>query len=100
MGLGILEDRHLQHVPGSVLALDDTAKTQVAQAAHAQLKYDRTGKILLVPQPSDDPNDPLVSRRSSSLSLARKRQHGEKKKKVYVCVCADEYRTGRCGNAM
>lgn len=24
------------------------------------LKYDRTGKILLVPQPSDDPNDPLV----------------------------------------
>lgn len=28
---------------------------------HTHLKYDRTGKtpILLVPQPSDDPNDPL-----------------------------------------
>jgi hypothetical protein len=26
----------------------------------ASLKYDKTGKILLVPQPSDDPNDPLV----------------------------------------
>lgn len=29
---------------------------------HTELKYDRSGSepILLVPQPSDDPNDPLV----------------------------------------
>jgi hypothetical protein len=29
---------------------------------HSHLKYDRSGSvpILLVPQPSDDPNDPLV----------------------------------------
>lgn len=33
---------------------------QQASARDASLKYDRTGKILLVPQPSDDPNDPLV----------------------------------------
>ncbi|KAJ4988389.1 Protein HOL1-like protein 2 [Stagonosporopsis vannaccii] len=60
MGLGILEDRHLDHVPGSVLVLDDGSKRQVAQdAARTHLKYDKTGKILLVPQPSDDPNDPL-----------------------------------------
>ncbi len=62
MGLGILEDKHLQHVPGSVLVLDDGKRAQVAQeATRSHLKYDKTGKILLVPQPSDDPNDPLVS---------------------------------------
>lgn len=66
MGLGILEDRHMQHVPGSVLVLDDSTKRQVAQAAQANFKYDKTGKTLLVPQPSDDPNDPLVSRDLSS----------------------------------
>lgn len=71
MGLGILEDRHLEHVPGSVLVLDDGTKRQVAQdAVRSHLKYDKTGKILLVPQPSDDPNDPLVSR-DSNPSLAR-----------------------------
>lgn len=62
MGLGILEDKHLDHVPGSVLVLDDGKKRQVAQdATRGHLKHDKTGKILLVPQPSDDPNDPLVS---------------------------------------
>lgn len=30
------------------------------EARDGGLKYDRSGKILLVPQPSDDPNDPLV----------------------------------------
>jgi len=31
-----------------------------AAGREAGLKYDKTGTILLVPQPSDDPNDPLV----------------------------------------
>jgi MFS family permease len=41
--------------------LEDTRRTEVEQAVarNANLKYDKTGKILLVPQPSDDPNDPL-----------------------------------------
>lgn len=62
MGLGVLEDRQLEHVPGTAFVLDGDRKREVAQGAvHHHLKYDKTGKILLVPQPSDDPNDPLVS---------------------------------------
>ncbi|KAJ4340446.1 hypothetical protein N0V87_002430 [Didymella glomerata] len=62
MGLGILEDKHLEHVPGTafVYADDSDRKRSIAQdVARQTLKYDKTGKILLVPQPSDDPNDPL-----------------------------------------
>jgi hypothetical protein len=62
MGLGILEDRKLEHVPGTALVLDSDRRREVEQdaAQSYSLKYDKTGKILLVPQPSDDPNDPLV----------------------------------------
>jgi MFS family permease len=61
MGLGILEDRKLEHVPGTALVLDSDRRREVEQdaAQSYSLKYDKTGKILLVPQPSDDPNDPL-----------------------------------------
>ncbi|KAH7132440.1 MFS transporter-like protein [Dendryphion nanum] len=61
MGLGILEDHKLEHVPGTALVLEDEQRRQEEQAVarNANLKYDKTGKILLVPQPSDDPNDPL-----------------------------------------
>ncbi|KAF2683249.1 MFS transporter-like protein [Lentithecium fluviatile CBS 122367] len=61
MGLGILEDRKLEHVPGTANVLESESKRPGERAAEreAGLKYDRTGKILLVPQPSDDPNDPL-----------------------------------------
>lgn len=81
MGLGILEDKHLEHVPGTAFVYDDDddRKRSIAQdVARQTLKYDRTGKILLVPQPSDDPNDPLVS----CLSLTRHPQDGV----VYVCL--------------
>lgn len=60
MGLGILEDRKLEHVPGTAFVLEDRRGQEEAVARDANLKYDKTGKILLVPQPSDDPNDPLV----------------------------------------
>ncbi|KAF2255351.1 MFS transporter-like protein [Trematosphaeria pertusa] len=61
MGLGILDDHKLEHVPGTANVLEDVSRRQVehAVARDASLKYDKTGKILLVPQPSDDPNDPL-----------------------------------------
>lgn len=62
MGLGILEDRHLEHVPGTALVLEGSQRAEVAAQAlknTSGLKYDATGTILLVPQPSDDPNDPL-----------------------------------------
>ncbi|KAJ9139133.1 MFS general substrate transporter [Pleurostoma richardsiae] len=59
MPLGILEDRKLEHVPGtsplSELGRDIDGPTDVDVGL---LKHDATGKIVLVPQPSDSPNDP------------------------------------------
>ncbi|KAH7401780.1 MFS transporter-like protein [Phaeosphaeria sp. MPI-PUGE-AT-0046c] len=63
MGLGILQDHALDQVPGTALVLaTDEQQRQIEQNVangRRALKYDRTGTILLVPQPSDDPNDPL-----------------------------------------
>lgn len=77
MGLGVLESKYSQDVPGmkeidlvgiSTLTgnigtarledLDSQGNITVAQD-HANLKRTREG-IILIPQPSDDPNDPLV----------------------------------------
>jgi hypothetical protein len=56
MPLGIIQDRHLEHVPGTATLddLDPTAALQ-EQADGGELKRSRNGTIL-VPQPSDDPN--------------------------------------------
>jgi hypothetical protein len=56
MPLGILQDRHLEHVPGTATLndLDPIAALQ-EQADGRELKRSRNGTIL-VPQPSDDPN--------------------------------------------
>lgn len=60
MPLGILEDHKLEHVPGTSpltqlgrenLEADEGVDTRI-------LKHDPTGKFVLVPQPSDSPNDP------------------------------------------
>jgi hypothetical protein len=62
MGLGVLEATKVTHVQGTTV-LDETANELSPDAALAGLKMG-TGKdshIVLVPQPSDDPNDPLVS---------------------------------------
>lgn len=62
MGLGILEDRVLEHVPGTTQYFDDPERPQYAtDGTHEHLKRDRSGPvpIVLVPQPTDDPNDPL-----------------------------------------
>jgi hypothetical protein len=65
MGLGILSDHALEHVPGTAQVFEGEQRREVERNAgstigRSGLKYDVTGKILLVPQPSDDPNDPLV----------------------------------------
>lgn len=64
MGLGILEDTHLVNVPGTCLFNDDP--NAIALSAYegvdlAALKHasGRDSHIVLVPQPTDDPNDPL-----------------------------------------
>lgn len=61
MGLGILEDNKLEHVPGTA-TLDD-----LQQGDHIHAGSGGSGlklsagpiPVVLVPQPSDDPNDPL-----------------------------------------
>jgi hypothetical protein len=62
MGFGVLDYTKIDHVPGTVF-LDDRATTdnEVDAAALANLKrgVGRNSHIILVPQPSDDPNDPL-----------------------------------------
>lgn len=59
MPFGILEDRKLEHVPGTAplneLGSDDH---NISGIDSSILKHDPTGKIVLVPQPSDSPNDP------------------------------------------
>ncbi|KAF2017470.1 MFS general substrate transporter [Aaosphaeria arxii CBS 175.79] len=56
--LGVLEDKHLQHVPATVILSEEQSRPTEATAG---LKRG-TGKdadIILIPQPSEDPNDPL-----------------------------------------
>ena len=56
--LGILQDRKLPHVPGTVILEEDAAGSQGVTGG---LKHGtgRNANIVLVPQPSYDPNDPL-----------------------------------------
>jgi hypothetical protein len=60
MGLGVLNYTKLDHVPGTVL-LDDRAVDNEESVAILSLKRGtgRNSHIVLAPQPSDDPNDPL-----------------------------------------
>ncbi|KAL8695450.1 MAG: hypothetical protein Q9218_000028 [Villophora microphyllina] len=61
MGLGVLEPKSVGHVPGTSFVLDDASRPLAPSDPDTTLKYDRSGAvpIILVPQPSDDPNDPL-----------------------------------------
>ncbi|GJP98079.1 hypothetical protein AnigIFM59636_007954 [Aspergillus niger] len=61
MGLGVL-DTTRAHVPGTTDILEREHPNN-EPVIDSNLKYDRSGSvpILLVPQPSDDPNDPLLT---------------------------------------
>lgn len=62
MGLGILETSSIETVPGTAFMYDDASRQMCdGQLESRRLKYDRSGAvpIILIPQPSDDPNDPL-----------------------------------------
>jgi len=56
MGLGVLDDRHLEHVPGTA-TLEDLDELAVGaareRAGRAEVKRSKDG-IILVPLPSDD----------------------------------------------
>lgn len=60
MPLGILEDHKLEHVPGTS-PLNELGRPDVGGIEGIDpglLKHDPSGQIVLVPQPSDSPNDP------------------------------------------
>lgn len=60
MPLGVLDDRKLEHVPGTspLNELGHVGLEDPAGIESSFLKHDPTGRIVLVPQPSDSPNDP------------------------------------------
>ena len=66
--LGILEDRKLQHVPGTVILEEDAAHSSAVTGA---LKHGtgRNANLVLIPQPSNDPNDPLNWPQSKKLTV-------------------------------
>jgi len=72
---------------GTSYILDDDRSSTDDVPVNPSIKYDRSGPvpIILVPQPSDDPNDPLVCNFIT---------HG--KSEVSLTVCD---RIGLCGNA-
>lgn len=62
MGYGIIEPRHSGHVPGTVRLFEDNSSSVVAIPVGSRRLKRGKGKqsdIVLVPQPSDSPNDPL-----------------------------------------
>jgi hypothetical protein len=58
MGLGIVDDHNLSHVPGTVL-LDEEAGHTEDQTSNLKHGSGNDSHIILAPQPSEDPNDPL-----------------------------------------
>lgn len=64
MGLGVLEDRKLEHVPGTALLSDMIGAANDHHQGNLDTSLLRHAKgrdadIVLVPQPSKSPNDPL-----------------------------------------
>jgi hypothetical protein len=50
MGFGVLEDYHLEHVPGTALLVDLHDESTVQGGDAARLKHDKSGNTVLVPQ--------------------------------------------------
>ncbi|EMD31134.1 hypothetical protein CERSUDRAFT_100685 [Gelatoporia subvermispora B] len=63
MAFGILEDKHLEKVPGTALLSDQGLihgrQIDIDQASTLKHGTGKYAHVILVPQPSDDPADPL-----------------------------------------
>lgn len=67
--------------------LDDASRPALPEHLDAnRVKYDKSNTIILVPQPSDDPNDPLVQSPEHAFRQAEER--------------LTRYRTGPCGSGI
>lgn len=60
MNLGILEPAQAEHVPGTVDVYQEAQRDAELLQSARHLKKSKDGRRVLVPQPTDDPNDPLV----------------------------------------
>ena len=56
---GIIEDHHLEHVPGTAVMGDSSQELGGVDTSRLKHGRGRYSHIVLVPQPSNDPNDPL-----------------------------------------
>ncbi|KAF9055995.1 MFS general substrate transporter [Panaeolus papilionaceus] len=63
MAFGILDDKYLEDVPGTAILTDlgyvHGQQVTIDEAANLKHGSGKHSHIVLVPQPSDDPNDPL-----------------------------------------
>ncbi|KAF2281389.1 MFS general substrate transporter [Westerdykella ornata] len=57
--LGVLEDKHLQHVPATVILKEQESQNTLEGTAGLKHGTGKDADIVLIPQPSEDPNDPL-----------------------------------------
>ncbi|KAF2243389.1 serine/threonine kinase 16 [Trematosphaeria pertusa] len=62
MTLGVLQPRTDEHVPGTEYLVDTEQTSVEHQYEHSHYKHGKghENNIILVPQPSEDPNDPLL----------------------------------------
>lgn len=67
MGLGILDDVHMEFPPGTSRLSQKFDLNGSAEVDAAGLK--KRGDVVLIPQPSDDPNDPLNWSQAWKLSI-------------------------------
>lgn len=58
MGLGVIEPKHGHHVPGTIV-LDQTTNQSDPVTNGLKRGTGRNSHLVLAPQPSEDPNDPL-----------------------------------------
>ena len=79
MGLGVMQCQHLEHVPGTALLQDQglasnqSAEDRAAAAGYAGVDpalLKHRGDLILVPQPSDSPNDPLNWSKTRKITLS------------------------------
>ncbi|KAM6515690.1 hypothetical protein FALCPG4_013906 [Fusarium falciforme] len=68
MGLGVLENMDGHHVPGTV-TLDQSAADPSQSHEHLKRGSGKESHIVLVPQPADDPNDPLNWSNSKKMAV-------------------------------
>ena len=63
MGLGIKEPARTngEHVPGTAVLYDALGDGAGHDVLPGDVKHARNSNLILVPQPSESPNDPLVS---------------------------------------